>query len=341
MRNSDFCRPPRVQCDDRARHRTANRKGFAAFLAFVLGSMAGWSLAAQDIASARGAITPRIAPKPKLPASANIRVDTTLVLIPVTVTDSYGAPFQGLAPEAFHLFEDGVEQQVKYFAAEDAPVSLGILFDASLSMQGKLDESRAAVFSFFRTSVAGDEFFLLEFDGEPHLLSPFTSNTASIEKSLMGMTLQSGTALLDAVYLAIHEMKHAKNVRKALLILSDGGDNNSRYNETEIKARVREADVCIYSIALGRNLVKHDVRLLKQLSDETGGQLGQAEKMIDLPEVVFRISAAIRHQYLLGYSSSNSNNDGLYRKIQIRLRQPEEGPQLHASWRTGYRVPGD
>ena len=341
MRNSDYCRPPRVQCDVHAKHTTAQWKGFVAFLALVLGSMAGWSLAAQDIASARVAITPRTAPKPKLPANTNIRVETTLVLIPVTVTDSYGAPFQGLAPEAFHLFEDGVEQQVKYFTAEDAPLSLGILFDASLSMQGKLDDSRAAVSSFVQTSVAGDELFLLEFDGAPHLLSPFTSNTASIEKSLMGITLQSGTALLDAVYLAIHEMEHAKNARKALLILSDGGDNNSRYTAAEIKARVREANVCIYSIALGRNLVKHDVRLLKQLSDGTGGQLGQSEKMIDLPEVVFRISAAIRHQYLLGYSSSNSNNDGLYRKIEVRLSQPQKAPPLHASWRTGYRAPGD
>jgi Ca-activated chloride channel homolog len=318
------------------------RKAAFAFLALGLGGAAGWVLAAQDdTASARVTITPRAASRPLVRNNANIRVDTRLVLIPVTVTNTYGAPLQGLERQAFHLFEDGVEQQVKYFAAEDSPVSLGIVFDASRSMEGKLDQSRAAVSSFFRTSVAGDEFFLVEFSDAPRLATRFTPNTETIEKALVGITARNWTALLDAVYMAIHEMKHAANPRKALLVLSDGGDNNSRYTETEIKSRVREADVCIYSIGLGSGLAKHHVRLLKQLSEETGGQYGQAEKMTDLPDVVARMSAAIRHQYLLGYSSSNASKDGLYRKIQVRLQQPAEGPPLHASWRTGYYAPGE
>jgi VWFA-related protein len=284
-------------------------------------------------------ITPRVAAKSRGRSNAAIRVDTKLVLIPVTVTDSYGAAFPGLARDTFHLFEDGVEQDVKYFTAEDAPVSLGIVFDASRSMEGKLDQSRAAVSRFFHTTVPGDEFFLVEFNNAPRLSSPFTRNTESIEKALVGITARNWTALLDAVYMAIHEMKHAANARKALLILSDGGDNNSRYTETEIRSRVREADVCIYSIGLGGGLLKHHVRLLKDLSDATGGQYAHAEKMTDLPDVVARISGAIRYQYLLGYSSSNSSNDGMYRKIQVRLKQPDAGPSLHASWRTGYYAP--
>ena len=295
--------------------------------------------AADDRDGPRVTITPRVAARPQAAVNASIRVDTKLVLIPVTVTDSYGAPFAGLTRDKFRLFEDGVEQQVKYFATDDAPVSLGIVFDASRSMEGKLDHSRAAVSHFFHTAVAGDEFFLVEFNDRPRLLCGFTRDTGFIEKSLVGIKPKNWTALLDAVYMAIHQMKRASNARKALLILSDGGDNNSRYTETEIKSRVREADVCIYSIGLGTGLLKHHVRLLKQLSEETGGEYCHAEKMSELPDAIAKISRAIRDQYLLGYSSSNASNDGMYRKIQVTVSQPGDRP-LHAAWRTGYYAPG-
>src|SRR5262249_22277996 len=158
---------------------------------------------------------------------------------------------------------------------------------------------------FLRTSRAGDEFFLVEFNDRPRLLSEFTSSTDVIEKSLVAIQPKNWTALLDAVYMAIHQMKHAANSHKALLILSDGGDNNSRSTESETKSLVREADVTIYSIGLGAGLLRHHVRLLKQLSADTGGEYCQADKMSELPDAVERISAAIRHQYVLGYSSSN------------------------------------
>jgi VWFA-related protein len=299
---------------------------------------AGFGLAA-DGDEARVEITPRLKAPPQAAVNAAIRVDTKLVLIPVTVTDTYGAPFAGLTRDGFRLFEDGVEQQVKYFASEDAPVSLGIVFDASRSMDGKLDQSRAAVSRFFRASRPGDEYFLVEFNDRPRLLSGFTSDTTAIEHSLAGLRARNWTALLDAVYMAVHQMKHAANSHKALLILSDGGDNNSRYTESEMKSHVREADVSIYSIGLGTGMIKHHIRLLKQLSEETGGEYCQADKMADLPDAVEHISAAIRHQYLLGYSSSNARNDGMYRKIQVTLKQPSDQPPLRASWRTGYYAP--
>jgi len=301
--------------------------------------VAGWILAADDRDEARVNIPPRIKTHPQPAINAAIRVDTKLVLIPVTVTDTFGAPFRGLTRDGFRLFEDGVEQQVKYFAAEDAPVSLGIVFDASRSMEGRLDQSRAAGSRFLRTSRSGDEFFLIEFNDRPRLLSPFTGNADIVEKALVGIRPKNWTALLDAVYMGIHEMKHAGNSHKALLILSDGGDNNSRYTESEIKSRVREADVTIYSIGLGSGLIRHHIRLLKQLSEVTGGDYCQADKVTDLPDAIERISAAIRHQYVLGYSSSNSSNDGMYRKIQLTVKQPTDKPPLHASWRTGYYAP--
>lgn len=267
-------------------------------------------------------------------------MDVGLVLVPVTVTDPFGAPFPGLMKESFQLLEDGIEQRIRYLSSDDAPISLGIVFDASRSMEGRMDQSRAAITRFFRTSVRGDEFFLIAFNDAPRLLCNFTGDTVEIEKSLAGIEPRNWTALLDAVCMAIHQMKRARNSRRALLILSDGGDNNSRYTEEELKRMIREADVCIYSIGLfGTRLIRHHERLLRQLSAETGGRFRQVEKIADLPDAVQELSNAIRNQYLLGYSPSNTASDGLYRRIEIRLKPVPGLPVLRASWRTGYYAP--
>ncbi|MFN7997459.1 MAG: VWA domain-containing protein [Bryobacteraceae bacterium] len=286
----------------------------------------------------------RIAARPARPkpdtVPANLRVDVKLVLIPVTVTDLFGAPFKGLTQTAFRLLENGIEQKIKYFSAEEAPVSLGLIFDASRSMEGKLDESRAAVSHVFHTALPKDEYFVVEFSDAPRLLCPFTNDTKRIEKSLTGIAPRNWTALLDAIYLGIQQMQRARNSRKALLILSDGGDNSSRYTESEMRSLVREADVCIYSIALvGGGLMRRHVPLLKHLAAETGGRVYEVEKMTELPEAVEKLSEAIRHQYLLGYSSNDGRNTGLYRKVEVRLEQPARTPRLRASWRTGYYTP--
>jgi Ca-activated chloride channel family protein len=285
-------------------------------------------------------ITPRATPHRKAESLAAIRVDVKLTLIPVTVTDMLGAPFSGLPREAFRLLEDGVEQQIKYFTSEDSPISLGVVFDASRSMEGKIDQSRAAVSHFFKTAMPKDEFFLVEFNDAPRLLCNFTSDTEEIEKTLAGIKPRSWTALFDAVYLATHQMKRAKNPRKALLILSDGNDNSSRYTESEMKSLVREADICIYSIGLvGSGLLKRHLRVLKSLSEQTGGRSHEVEKMSDLPAAVQKISAAIRNQYVLGYSSNNLQDNGLYRKIEVKLNSNPGTPRLSVSWRTGYYAP--
>ena len=283
------------------------------------------------------AVTPRPVSRQRHAAANAIRVDVKLILIPVTVTDQRGATVARLTPQTFRLFEDGVEQQVKYFSMQDAPVSLGVVFDASRSMAGKLDQSRAAVTRFFQTAIAGDEFFVVEFSDAPRLACNFTSDTKQIEDTLVGIEPKNWTALFDAVYLSVNQMKRAKNPRKALLVLSDGGDNYSRYTEPEMKALVREADVSIYSIALGRGwVIPNHIGLLKYLSKETGGLFQQADRMSDLPEAVNKISNAIRQQYLLGYASNNPKNNGLYRKIEVRLNQDPALPHLRPYWRTGY-----
>ena len=285
------------------------------------------------------AITPRVSRPHDSRRAANIRIDVGLTLIPVTVTDVYGAPFVGLPREAFRIIEDGVEQKIRYFGSEDAPVSLGVVFDASRSMAGKLEESRAALTHFFRTSVPGDEFFVVEFNDAPRVLRGFTSDSEDIEKTLGNIRPRNWTALFDAVYMAVHEMKRAKNSRRALLILSDGADNNSRYTESEMKKVVREADVCIYSIGLAGGLMKRHLRSLKALSENTGGRHVEVDRIGDLPDAVAKLSAAIRNQYLLGFTSSNVTQDGLYRKIDVRVNQNPDSPRLRASWRSGYYAP--
>jgi Ca-activated chloride channel family protein len=166
---------------------------------------------------------------------SNIKVNSTLVLINVTVTDPLNRFVTGLEKEHFRLFEDKVEQQITQFSAEDAPISIGLVFDTSGSMGAKLQKSRQAAVEFFKTANPSDEFFLVQFNDRPELTQAFTTDTDSIQNVLTFTQSKGRTALLDAVYLAMNEMKKAKNPRKAILIISDGGDNSSRYTETEIK----------------------------------------------------------------------------------------------------------
>ena len=183
-------------------------------------------------------------PRPR----SNIRVDSTLVLIPVTVTDPLNRFVTGLEKENFKLTEDKLPQEITQFSSEDAPLSVGVVFDCSGSMGHKLDKSRQAVAQFFKLANPEDEFFLVQFNDSANLIQPFTRNLEEIQNKLAFTQSKGRTALLDAVYMAVHEMKKAKNPRKALLLISDGGDNSSRYSEAEIKALVKEADVQIYAI---------------------------------------------------------------------------------------------
>jgi Ca-activated chloride channel homolog len=280
-------------------------------------------------------------------ADVNIRVNTTLVLIPVTVTDSLNRFVLGLDKQDFRVFEDGAEQKVKQFAGEDAPLSVGLLVDTSGSMGSKIDTSRQAVAQFLKTMNAQDEAFLIEFSDRAELAMGFTGHTDEIENKLTSVESQGLTALLDAVYMGLREMKKAKNPRKALLIISDGGDNNSRYTSAEIKNLVREADVQIYSMGVfepfpylrlsGAEL--SGPRLLSQISEQTGGRAFAAANDSALPGVATRIGIELRNQYVLAYSAANQNRDGKYRKVEVKLNQPPGLSSLKPRWRLGYYAP--
>lgn len=278
--------------------------------------------------------------QPKLAAASSVRIDVNLVLVPITVTDAVGKPVLGLPRQAFQVFEDGVEQRIVHFMNEDAPVSLAIVFDASASMERKIDKSREAVARLFRASMPEDEYLLISFNDTPRLLSEFTRDVDEIQERLSWIRPRGWTALLDAIYLGLNRMKTARNTRKALLVISDGGDNNSRFTASEIRSVVRESDVSVYAIGiLGGGVSKRSMKLLSKLAEDTGGRLFPVSKLSDLPDVVASISMALRDQYVLGYRPSNAERDGKYRRVKVKIAPPPDAAPLRASWRTGYYAP--
>lgn len=289
---------------------------------------------------------PGDAPAAPLP-KANIRVDTNVVLIPVTVTDPLNRFVTGLDQEVFRVLEDKVEQKIVSFGSEDAPLSVGIVFDTSGSMGPKLEKSRQAVAEFFKTANPEDEAFLVVFNDRPELVVPTTHNIEEIQNRLTFTQSKGRTALLDGVLLAMKTMKKAHNPRKALIVISDGGDNSSRYTESEVKAFVKEADVQIYAIGIYENAMSRGRTaeelsgpgLLTDISEPTGGRHFVVEGLNELPDVAAKIGIELRNQYVLGYSPANAARDGKYRKVAVKINQPRGLPQLHAFWRTGYYAP--
>jgi VWFA-related protein len=257
------------------------------------------------------------------------------VLVPVTVSDELNRPVTDLTQDHFRVTEDGVEQEITSFLWEDGPVSMGLLLDTSGSMKHRIKASVTALREVFQSSMPGDEFFLIQFSDDVRLLTNFTTDPAEVHENLQNARAGGWTALLDAVALGSNEMKRAKNPRKVLLILSDGNDNNSRFSESEIRSRVMEADVRIYAIALS-----YRPRLLQRLAEETGGKVLVAQNMSELPDVVQRLSVAIRSHYLLGYSPPGDATGSGYRKVKVDVLQPAGTPSVRASWRRGYYPDG-
>jgi VWFA-related protein len=325
------------------------------FLVSAIGLTAGvWGfgrpvLEAREQEGPQVSISPRPKPVAKeevLPKS-NIRSDVNLVLIPVTVTDPLNRFVTGLEKEYFKVFEDKKQQQITQFSSDDAPLSVGLLFDCSGSMGPKLKSSREAVAQFFKTANPEDEAFLVQFHDTADLVQGFTNHLEEIQNHLQFTNSKGMTALLDAMYLGIHEMKKAKNPRKALLIISDGGDNNSRYTESEIRNLVKEGDVQIYAIGIYEPMgsrartpeESNGPSLLTEFADQTGGRQYQVENLSELPDIAAKIGMELRNQYLLGYSPQNQERDGKYRHVEVKLVQPHGMPLLRAFWRMGYNAP--
>ncbi len=273
-----------------------------------------------------------------------IRMNVDLVLVPVTVTDPLSRLVTGLEKEDFKVYENNHEQEITSFANEDAPVSIGIIFDLSGSMTSKLLRARAAILQFIKTANPQDEFFVIGFNVRPELLVDFTSSVDAIEARLANIQSGNATALLDAIYLGVDKMREAKHERKALLIVSDGGDNASRYTEGEVRAEVREADVQIYAIGIFDPYAdtpeeRAGPMLLNELCEETGGRMFRVDNVDEMGDVAEKISNELRDQYVLGYRPKNLTRDGKWRKVKVRVNPPPGLPPLTVYARTGYYAP--
>jgi Ca-activated chloride channel homolog len=281
-----------------------------------------------------------IAPRNSLrsrPASthANLKIDSTMILVPVTVTDAKDQPVTDLSAGAFRVFEDNIEQKVVSLHKEEGPVSVGFVFDASSSMKKRMDPSIAAIQQFLNnTVVPGDEFFLIRFADRPELVRSFTKDPEEILGALGSVQPDGWTALNDAICLGIHQMKHAKNLRRALFVLTDGGDNNSRYTDSELRNLARESDVRIYSIGLFER-----PSFLEKLGMDTGGRAFYAHRMEDLPETIEKLSRDFRNQYVLGYYPDLRPNDGKYRNVRVEILETLKRIPLNVFWRRGYYSP--
>jgi Ca-activated chloride channel homolog len=273
-----------------------------------------------------------------------IKVGVDLVLVPVTVTDQWGHLVLGLQKDSFNVFDQGKQEVIRHLSSEDAPISVGIIFDASGSMYGKMDRSREAVLQFLRSSNPEDEFFLVAFNDRRELLVDFTSSVDEIQDEISKVKPDGATALLDALYLGLDRMKKAHTERKVLLVVSDGGDNHSRYTAKEVWPVLREADVQIYAMGIFDEAPRTQAErlgpdLLAVATAITGGRTFTIRNLKRVVDAAAQLSIELRNQYLVAYRPNNLAHDGMWHKLTVRVTPPQNLPRLRVYAKAGYYAP--
>jgi Ca-activated chloride channel homolog len=316
----------------------------------VLASAIAWAQSELDTAH----IFPR--ENPQMLASANvagspghmhaIKQNVDLVLVPVSVTDGKQRLVTGLDQSNFQVLEGKRVQEIRHFSNEDAPVSLGVIVDTSGSMKDKVERVREAVTQFCEMANVEDEFFMITFSDEPHMASDFTNAAQDIEKELIYLNPRGRTALLDAIYMGVEKMRQARYSKKALLVISDGGDNHSRYGEREVKSAVKESDVMIYAIGTFDRYGPTQEELLgpgllANVAQVTGGRAFTLEDPNEMPAVAHRIGTELRTQYVLGYRPEKAPHDGKWHKISVKLKLPGRLSFLRVHAKPGYYAGGE
>jgi Ca-activated chloride channel family protein len=321
---------------------------FVLFISLLLFGIITWNFPA--LAAAQSAVSDDVkhdTPGQVIKQGQFLHIDVDLALINVTVTDPHNRLVTGLELENFRVFENNVEQEIQYFSSEDIPISIGVIFDISGSMTNKVGKAKEAALQFFKTANPQDEFFLVAFNERAELMSAFTTSVEDLQSRLLSAAAKGRTALLDAIYLGLNEMRAARNAKRALLIISDGGDNHSRYHENDIKRLAREADTQLYSVGIFdpldyRSRTPEELNgpsLLSEVTELTGGRAFEVENVSELPDIVEKIGAELRNQYILGYRPSNRSHDARWRKIKVKLRPPKGLPPLSVYAKTGYYAP--
>ena len=312
-------------------------------------------------AQAQSIDTPHITPRhdPEMASSAAgsvsipalktrpLRVDVNLVLVPVTVIDSFNRPVIDLPQQSFSLLEGGVPQRIQFFSREDTPISIALVLDFSGSMRTKIDYVREGLDQFFQNANPDDDYHVITVSDHPTLIAESEQSINTIEARLASIEPKGATSLFDAIYLAVNKLRTARYKRRAMLIISDGGDNRSRYNLKEIKHVLEEADVLTYSIGIFDDM---PIPLLKTIEERmgrkwlddvtrvSGGRDIAADDRRKIPEDAALISRELRTQYVLGYQPNDPNHDGKWRKITVKLA--ESPAQMRVHFKEGYVAPG-
>jgi Ca-activated chloride channel homolog len=273
----------------------------------------------------------------------DIAIDVPFVLVPVHVTTAIGRPITHLELKDFHIFDENLEHSIKTFVTDDAPISVGVVFDCSGSMKTKMRKSIEATAAFLRTTNDADEHFLIEFGDRAKVSVPFTSDSTEISARISRIRPFGRTSLFDAIQLALLQMRYAKHNRKAIVIFSDGGDNCSRKTFREIRRTLLEADVQVYAVGIidqtnPDKLTREELagpRVLDDLAEATGGIHLRAD-LTDMTTISERIGNELRSRYLLGYSPKSEVRDGKYHRVKVTVTPTESMPDLRVSYRPGY-----
>lgn len=272
-----------------------------------------------------------------------ILVNSDLVTMNITVTDLYGRFVSGLKKGAFTVTEDNKEQQIEFFSDEDAPVSVGILFDVSGSMSGeKIAKARQALSKFIGTSHPMDEYFLIAFNKRAQLLLDRTRNGEAVLDKLTYIQPKDNTALYDAVYLGVDKVTRGAHQKRAMIVISDGQDNASRYTFSDVRKQLKESDVVVYGIGIlggsdysGADGVRGQA-FLDELTSVTGGKSFYPQTNVEMDEIFERIALELRHQYSIGFRPQDFTNDGKWRKLKVKVKPPRGMPRLFVRTREGY-----
>ena len=270
-------------------------------------------------------------------------IKTDLVTLTLTVTDLYGRYVSGLGKNAFTIIDNNIEQNIEFFSDSDSPVSIGILFDVSGSMNGeKIRKAQKALERFINTSHPSDEYFLIAFNNRAQLLLDRTRDGEAVLRKLTLVQPKSNTALYDAVYLGAERVTRGSHQKKAMLIISDGQDNSSRYNFGEVRKLMKESDVVTYAVGImdggdaGSVLGMQGQAFLDELTSVTGGKSFYPQSDVEMDEIFERIALELRHQYSIGYTPKDFQPDGKWRKVKVRVKPPRGLPRLTVRHREGY-----
>ena len=283
-------------------------------------------------------------PTPERPANKDeIKIPTDLVTLTLTVTDIYGRYVSGLTKDAFTVWDNNEQQDIIFFSDADAPVSLGILFDVSDSMSGeKIAKARNALERFINTSHPSDEYFLIAFNNRAQLLMDRTRDGEAVLRKLTLVDPRNNTALYDAVYLGIEKVTRGAHQKKAILIISDGQDNSSRYNFGEVRRLLKESDVVVYAVGILDGSDSSSMQgmqgqaFLDELTSVTGGKAFYPQTNVEMDEIFERIALELRHQYSIGYTPKDFAPDGKYHKVKVKVKPPRGLPRLTIRSREGY-----